>query len=386
MKVLILDDETKRATDWQTALSELGLTAVVPQQEEVVAIIRKLQEHRLAARGGSFMDFRLLDETDLLIVDYDLLGLEGEGWTTGAEVAYAARLLSRVKTIVVVNQYGTNSFDLTMRRTIFSHADVDVGSAQITNAGLYSAKDFSGFRPWHWPDLCSESKRHQAFVDFVLDHLDDAISDQFGFDLENPESSRYLSKETCGAISLNESVTFRELAKANRSGGLFSVLEKDAPILGVCPEDIIASLAASVLSRWVDRFVLPNQDVFIDFPHAVSSVPWIMSGHAAIEDWNSFGLTHAPAFAVDLSDQTVKHSFLASRAIYWREDVFKLPRPEGFSMSSVPDFVFCEDSSRFVPVDDAMEFTANLESYMNRRWVCRVDRDVIYEPQAYLLE
>lgn len=386
MNVLILDDETERANAWRGSLQEFGIEATVPNIKGVADLIQKLQEHRLHARTGTFHDFHLFDEVDLLIVDYDLLGLHGHGWTTGAEIAYAARLLSRVGPIVVVNQHGTNAFDLTMRRAAFSHADLDVGSQQIVNKGLFTSSDFKGYRPWFWPNLTTEPARLEEFSRFACENLNASVASTLGFKIDDPSSPRFLTREVCSPIALDSDVTFRQIATASRSGGLSSILEKDQMVLDVLPDDLIGRIAASVLSRWIDRFVLPNQDVLIDFPHAVVAAPWLMKGHQELEAWNDFGLRSQAPSAVDLERCKVPLKFVSSRDVYWREDIDAIDRPDGFAMSSVPDFVFCEDISRFNEVKNAKEFSANLESYLSGRWVRADDSTVLFEPQAYLLE
>lgn len=386
MNVLILDDETGRAETWCSHLKGYGIAATVPSTQGVSDLIQRLQEHRLSARKGDFRDFRDFDEVDLLIVDYDLLGLDGHGWTTGAEIAYAARLLSRVGPIVVVNQHGTNAFDLTMRRAAFSHADLDVGSQQIVNRGLYTSSDFKGFRPWFWPNLCSEPSRLRDFSKFAGENLDEPVASKLGFEIDNPGSRRFLGREVCSPVALDPDVTFRQIAASSRSGGLSSILEKDQNALQCLPEDIVARIAASVLSRWIDRFVLPNQDVIVDFPHAVAAAPWLMRESSDLNEWNDFGLRYQAPTAIDLTRCKVSHPFISSRDVYWRENIEEIACPRGFEMSSVPDFVFCEDISRFDEAQNAKEFSANLESYLSRRWIREGDSGVLFEPQAYLLE
>src|SRR5207253_3989616 len=72
------------------------------------------------------------------------------GSDTGESVAYLARCYSNCGYIIELNQFGTNWFDLTLSGSLDSYADLNIGSDQLANPGLWSDQ-FAGFRPWSWP-------------------------------------------------------------------------------------------------------------------------------------------------------------------------------------------------------------------------------------------
>lgn len=187
LKILLLDDDTARAKDWAEKISQLeGCTALAPEKNEVRELISVLFKRRKEGRlhGAKFWEVScdLVDSADLLIIDYDLQNLDDNGeWTTGSEVAYSARLVSKAKFMVVINQRGANRFDLTMVKAAESRADLDVGGVQLINPGLWQSTEFKGYRPWHWPNLKAEPARVAEGVAFVKANLDTPIFTSLGF-------------------------------------------------------------------------------------------------------------------------------------------------------------------------------------------------------------
>ncbi len=59
----------------------------------------------------------------------------------GHRLAYLARCYSDAKYIVVLNQFGENRFDLTLRGHPEAHADLHIGLRQATNAGLWRREE-----------------------------------------------------------------------------------------------------------------------------------------------------------------------------------------------------------------------------------------------------
>ena len=415
LRILILDDDTKRAVDWATFLNDQdGISSSAPGRKEVESIIEKIHERRVKGRdtGNTWraIDCDPIDQADLLIVDYDLLGLDNHGeWTTGAEIAYTARLVSSVGPILLVNQHGTNPFDLTMRQTINSKADWDVGSDQIVNPGLWSSSGFFGFRPWSWPNLKIEPSRFKKAYEFIKDKLDDPIAISLGFDTEHTAGSRHPQREAWAWLGIPTwDTTFRELVVPKPIDKLGEkhrnpahLIEKDLPIVEGDNEQI-ALICTSIILRWLERVVLPNQDTLADAPHLAYQMPWLL------RDWNkditwhtleSLGDEAANCFQDELAAHRFKPACLFSRPIYWAEEIREngtLRKPAEFDFSLVPNLVFREDVSNFGPRQDSIEFPTDLPAVDNRRWISDRDKatsiqgsqdvkQVIYEPQSYLL-
>lgn len=399
MRFLILDDETSRAETWAETIRQFLAAddeVVVFERGQVSDVINEIQQKRFEARNGNFESVLALEGYDLVIIDYDLLGLESNGgsagWSTGAEIAYAARLMCDVGPLVVVNQYGNNSFDLTMKRSWFSKADLDLGSHQIVNPGVWSSSGFSGFRPWQWPNLQKEAVRFERMTAFVKENLDHSIVETFGFDLEDTASPRYIGYELAGLLGIkDEGVTFRELLTTNTDVRVFHVLEKDLAILQAMNDDRLARVTAVVVWRWLEKIVLPNQETLSDLPHLALELPWIYKEWKDPHQWNRLSdLTLTAELDPLVGECAFVPDFMFSRPVYWggllKE---KIGRPEDFNVSQIPNLVFCEDTSQFVNEEDATDFPSDLPAFEKQRWVKNGSPDfaieVSYEPQSYLL-
>ncbi|WP_156160513.1 hypothetical protein [Pseudomonas sp. 21] len=408
MNIVILDDDTPRAESWvdsmRTSIGGDGHSVTALSVPEVSEVISSLHKSRYSAREGEYKTVAQLDEVDLLIVDYDLLGLDTEGtsaWSTGAEVAYAARLMSLVGPIVVVNQYGTNSFDLTMRRTSPSYADLDLGSKHVTSAELWRSSDFTEFRPWHWPNLLVEPVRFKDLSNFIEANIDKSIIETLQLNIEDFDSPRYIPHELLARLGLlpDKSITFRSLLTGRRGEGklqpnpisVFNILEKDAKIIEKLPNRNLANLAAAVLSHWIERLILPNQELICDAPHLVSRYPWVLENYKDESAWRKIcDLHEVHGLVPDLEKFRVYPECLVSRPAYWGQEVKgSIKRPVDFSIRDIPNLAFCEDASRFVDKSSCKSYPSDLQSFDRERWV--VDElsaggeKVNYEPQAYLL-
>lgn len=397
LKVLILDDENDRALSWKERLSEFVKADItVFEKKDVSKLITELHRSRLSSRSGKFEYAVGYDEYDLFIVDYDLLGLDETdtpAWSTGAEIAYTSRLMTKAGPIVVVNQYGTCNFDLTMKRTLSSYADYDVGSEQITNPGLWKSENFSGFRPWHWPDILAEVDRLKRFRNFILGRLDERVMDTLGFELQDVTSPCYLSYDIAGLLGVKSggSETFRDIAVNGVGLSVFNILEKDKPIVECMPDEQLASLCCAIVSHWLERIVLPGQQAVADAPHLISRFPWLLNSPEQREAWTAASTLNVPeSIDQNLCNFVAGETFFYSKPAYWIQKVEQaFPVPEQFDISKVPDLVFCEDSSRFNDRSASSSYPSDLVGYDNERWVegklRSGDKDVSYEPQAYLL-
>lgn len=407
LNVLILDDDTSRAQDWASQLNNMGgMAANAPDSEGVKQIFKKIYERRLKGRedGNNWraIDCDPLDDAKLLIVDYDLLGLDDSGeWTTGAEVAYAARLVSSVGPILLVNQHGTNPFDLTMRQAINSKADWDVGSDQILNPGLWTSSGFAGFRPWAWPNMRDEPLRFTRAIKFIRDNLDGSITETLGFDFEASAEGKFPSREAwawLGLPSLDSS--FRELVISDTSSrSSMHIALKDVAVLDGDDEQI-ARVAAAIILRWLEKVVLPNQDILADAPHLAYQMPWLLGDWDKEDSWHTLErLDGHEVLREEVAPNRFEPTCLFSRPVYWAEQIRQsdaLSKPKGFDFPSVPNLVFREDVSNFGAPQESMEFPTDLPAIDNRRWISNRDKaasldgpqdvkQVIYEPQSYLL-
>lgn len=398
MKILILDDETERAQRWKLKIESYGnYEAVVPKPKDVSDIIADLHAKRLESRKNGYHASVVFEGYDLIMVDYDLLGLEsetgGSAWSTGAEVAYAGRLMCDAGPIVVINQFGTNSFDLTMSRTTASYADLDVGSEQVTEKSLWCASDFTSFRPWHWPNLSIEATRFSKMHNFVHENFNESITKSLGFDVSDVESPRFIGHEILGYLGIEntEDVTFKQLLTQRRDIRVFNILEKDLPLLINMDDHSLARVCSVVISHWLEKIVLPNQEVLADLPHLAPQLPWVVSNYKEEGSWNDLcDLSGAAPLPVSLDRFRFAPSFMFSRPVYWAEEAKGELEGQGdFDIHSMPNIAFCEDISSFINNADAKNFPSDLLAFDKERWVkgdlkCGVV-SVNYEPQSYLL-
>jgi hypothetical protein len=397
VKVLILDDETTRAEGWKVSLDKIVHgEVVVYTPAQVSNVISELHTVRLASRSKVFAPLKALDGFDLIIIDYDLLGLEmaaPAAWATGAELAYSIRLMSDVGPIVVVNQFGTNAFDLTMRRGVSSYADVDVGSAQIEASGLWQSHGFGPYRPWHWPDLHREVSRFALVHEYILQRLDEPVMATLGFDLEDHEAWNYISYEVAaflGASQQKKGTTFRDIVRSNDGLRLFNILEKDLTILEGFSDSQMARVSAAIVIHWLEKIVLPAQEVIADIPHLSAQLPWVIRDPSSPDAWNALCRLDADHAPEALTPFTVGPEFLFSRPVFWAEKARReIEFPEDFVFSSLPPLQFCEDTSSYVPEEDASSFPSDVIAFDKKRWVKVVKNSelptVNYEPQSYLL-
>lgn len=295
--------------------------------------------------------------------------------------------------IVVINQFGTNSFDLTMSRTSSSYADLDVGSEQVAEHSLWLASGFSGFRPWHWPNFLLEKTRFSEMHEFVLSNFDSPITQVLGFEVVDVESPRFIGHEILGYLGIEstEAVTFRQLLTERRDIRVFNVLEKDLPLLNNMDDRSLARVCSVVVSHWLEKIVMPNQEVIADLAHIAPQLPWVLSDYSDESSWNNLcALTDDVAIPESLIEFRFKPSFMFSRPVFWAEEVKAGLEGQGeFDIHKLPSLKFCEDVSSFMQAADAKNFPSDLLSFDKERWVqgdlkCG-NTSVNYEPQSYLL-
>src|SRR5437667_7791458 len=123
-KILICDDVSAERTRWKKSLEQIPSVEHAFDVEVIVDKVFRdtltdLEKRRRKARDrtveASEWGQNIFDTAAILIVDYDLLEFNKEDYITGEGVAYLARCYSRCGLIVALNQFGVNSFDLTLR-------------------------------------------------------------------------------------------------------------------------------------------------------------------------------------------------------------------------------------------------------------------------------
>ncbi len=384
LKVAICDDESSNREFWKNELDKLDGFREHFEIELVVAeatndgpfrqAIDSLGERRRAARNqpSEYGNESLFDQFDVLVVDYDLINAVHGDWITGEEIAYLARCYSRCKTIVAVNQFGSNPFDLNLTGHFpDSFADVNVGDKQVANPGLWSS-EWPGysFRPWCWPILEKLVRDFDKRVNDLLDgNLDRAIKDVLSFD---DEAWLLLPREMIAYITPRESkkppkeFTAREIVENSPLG----MRHKDEPL----NDEAVARIAAARLSHWLDYAVLAAQNILVDAPHLVERYP-SLTGEAmpSLDRLNDFARIADPT-ELGLDERLASMAFskphwLSRPAWYWplvarAEWIEEVKNPWS---SESPDAFFCEDVSHFEKMTHTRNFPIRVPSVYDTR-------------------
>ncbi|MDY7229030.1 hypothetical protein [Hyalangium rubrum] len=395
--VLICDDETTAERKWHEALERVqavkghfdvkGIDESKPERvvrtfrEEIAILERRRSEARKGKDSG---EPSIFDEASILIVDFDLIRLDQgkeEVYLTGESVAYLARCYSRCKIILALNQFGDNVFDLTLKGHPESFADLNLGGSQVHEPGLWG-EHTKRFCPWAWPSLPKALADFDQRIQDIKNNMDRPILEFLEFPASVVSSiPNSILAFIAGGTKKPQEVTFEDFLEPMGNG----LKRKDAPWPQAGAKERIA---VARISKWLERMVLPGQDILVDAPHLVLRYPSLLKKKATIlESWNATTFLAAPLDRLGIHHEKIsrfafkKAHWLSRPAWFWRElsecqDIEEVARPWS---SKAPDVVFCEDTSRFVRHDKAKEFAADLPSPFVRRYVEEVAR-VTYKP------
>ena len=392
-KILIYDDELGFRGKVRELIESLTFVADAfeintpdkPKFEESLKVLEGRQ--RTFRKTGTWDGERMaLDDTSIFVVDYDLF--EFIPHLNGETLAYLARCFSTCG-LIVGYRYGDNAFDLTLRGELRgeprSFTDLYVGGTQLDNPGLWRATEVTevSFRPWHWPILPDYLRDFEKKVEDVEESLtgDVPICQLLGF---SPELFAMLPRSIGQFLGAKPSeTTFRRFVTESGNG----LEQKDVTSAEDVSDAVLARVGAARISKWLERLVLPEQDILVDAPHLVSRYPSRMTGDVTnIETWNrtarltsheELGLT------TDLIEpfRLKKDHWLSRPVWFWDdlrqcEDITEVREPWKFER---PNWIFCEDMSRFYDGGDYKEFVADVESPFARRFV-RWFEGVEYRP------
>lgn len=399
LKIRIHDDEQDRAHKWCSDLKALvGAEPDVDvlSSEDIAGWLTQLVERRLGWREmGQLGDQEgPFDDIDVLVIDFDLLNTSSQDLplpiATGEQVAYLVRCFSACKYIIGMNlpTYAGNGYDLTLRGHLESYADLNIASEQLANPGLWT-EQFAGYRPWHWPIVPDYLLTWEERVKDAREGLDNPVYEVLGLPEQLFEQLPRSIGEFLGPNC--ESVTVREFALASRNG----LMPKDSPPKGQPDPNVLARIAAARLSKWIERRLLPGQDILIDAPHLIERFPSLLGeDRQAMAKWNEairLGHRESSVIGRDLIGEFAfaKHHWVSRPVWLWRdirenEAIREIREPWQIQ---TPKWVFCEDASRFC--DEFVEFRAELESPYSSRYI-RSDQSsdkvsVDYRPKSRLL-
>ena len=378
LNVLVYDDITDTAERWGKAIKEAfpfpGVTAEVAGREEFQELLELINSRRKVWRDSDNptpeCEERPIDKADVVVVDYDLFEYSDTTDTTGSRLAYLLRCFSTCGFIIILNEYGKNVFDLSLRTPTSDFADIHVGDEQLGNPGLWKSP-FRGYRPWYWPVVPSARENFEKCVREVQENLDKPILEFLALKRVIDWFPRR-AREFLSVKKKLEEVTFRDFVKSAHGG----IAAKDSLI----PEQMARVVAARVITL-LNLEILPEQSVLIDAPHLVSRFPSLLSqGSDSIENWDKLCNPISSEIDVLLSDNLRQFKFqkehwLWRPAWYWPD----INRDEGISEVKEPwsfqetELVFCENISRFVPLAVAQDFTAVVSPPFIKRFIFKSD-------------
>lgn len=158
--------------------------------------------------------------------------------------------------------------------------------------------------------------------------------------------------------------------------------------LGVRPKQTASPeerlrVAVCGLRRWLERVVVPSQNILIDLPHLLQRDPWLVSRREDLEQWNRHpGYWFPDDAGVCPAAFNEPVSRLLGRNVW---NVLDLPRRPSGERVLPTDPVFCEDTSTFVLLTDAVDVMTDIESPQPHRFVRRVP-GVEYSPRNRLVK
>ena len=401
--VVVCDDDAERVGAWADRIRQVAEAAaafeIQPLAPHTFAdAFRGLLERKASARtrqappnDQKISDaLSLIDVADVLVIDYDLTPdagrtpdpvddpdtLEELIGKTGEEFAYLARCFSTAAAIVVVNQkVQRRVFDLTLQQFAESFANVNVTARYLESRALWTGSD-GDFRPWSWPRLVDLPRVVRQTWGLASD-LDLPVLKALGL---NDDQHLYAFTQPQLDLFGDDplSATFRDLATQSDYG--LNAKDRGADV----DDPALQRVAAAAVSRWLEWRVVPGQNVLVDAPHLAQRYPRLLRGDLAdLSVWNDAAdLSKGDVLDPELvARATIPASAWTSRAVWSLPKIMELGSslltraPNGGS-----SLVFCEDTSRFVELDQATEIEIAVPTPYFQRFVEIVD-DVDYTPR-----
>lgn len=373
INVLVYDDKPDIASLWVRNIEEAYSDANVSQvgQEGFLQLIELVQRRRSAWRSDGDIGSwdHAADKADVIVIDYDLLDYSDSADTTGTRLAYLLRCFSRCGLIVVLNQFGPNNFDLTLSRPSDDYADVHVGGEQIGNPGLWK-EPIEGYRPWSWPIIPDARSNFEKCADEVKRNADSPILEYLGLD----KVIDWLPKRARDFLLPGkiEEITFHDFVHISKGG----LLPKDR----VLDSYQIARIAAARIRTWLNLIILPEQNVLVDAPHLISRFPSLIEkADEEIKTWNQLCSPTGSGIGGLLNEVSKPYEFSKSHWLWRPAWLWPLLRgQEKIEEVKYPgsgkeyDWVFCEDLSRFLPIDYTRSFISDVSPPFTKRYVLDV--------------
>lgn len=360
------------------SFKEVKLLDNIKFRDEFAKLVKRQKSER--NRRTEWSDESEFDKAAIVVLDYDLLNWsESNYYVTGELIAYLVRCFSDCALILGLNRYGTNIFDLTLMGHPDSYADLNIGNEQLDNLGLWEDQR-GGFRPWYWPNILGWLKDFEIRNREIADDPNAKLFDSLGLD----DSYNLLSKNALSYIGSDpKKLTFRSFVL--ESGNGLKRLDRR-------PTDkMIGRIAAARVSKWLERFVLPGQDVLVDAPHLVARFPSLLISDGFSRKTLD-ATTKLDGSPLGINENSIREfemkprNWLSRRAWFWPKVVEsgKIDEVSEPWFKKQLKYVFCEDSSTFLPRSSAKEFLADVDSPYVTRFVANFS-GVEYRPSSRLV-
>lgn len=387
MKIMVCDDEQAMAEEWLGEISNvapdgLEIDFLTDPKSDVEVLSRRKkaikEDNDFAAEPSIF------DKIDILVVDYDLVLLDGDGSrTTGEGVARLARAYSSCGAIVVMNQYKGSQFDLGMRGHLESHADVNVDADLVGMAALWSIVEPTEkiFNPSIWTPVPMLLEAAVIFIEKLkAAGMDAPLMEVIGLDaaaLAELSDSAYAFVDTKAQTAEQlAKLTLRTFLEGTLDDAVAVRIERQKP-------EFLYSFAAFRLRKWLDRSVLRPMDVLIDAPHLCERMPFLFDAEKVDiktpEGWTA-GLVRPPEnLRQDILEKFVNKAaseILGKPVFNWyaieNDEAIDEMQEKHFEKHA-NRFSFAEDTSRFVVADQLTRYRADFHNFGDRRAIENVD-------------
>lgn len=370
LRIAIVDDQQHflQAAD-QAARAHLEKEPDIAQfaGEALRDLVEQLSA--LQKNGGVSNDF---DDLDLVLLDYDLRNEDNIGLTTGADIARLLRTHTNCGPIILTNPFvgpgRERRFDLNLTCDLELVSDLEVGSDFLGNHGIWRDDEWPFLRPSTWPTLSRFPQRLANFTSAIESRLDDPLVEFL------PSLGDHLSSFTSDEIQWigqePTTVRLRDIAGTES----FSLLSP--PGRSPVPDEVAPRYVASRLIKWLDQYLRIRGISIVDAPHMIAQQPSVLGVDADSISGRAFDtVLEAEALNTDLLNAASDLSEWCSRLVWWNDERGRAELRDIVGSDSSPgmDYVFCEDSSRFLGRDQAQSYLLDIPSAYRRRWISDPD-------------
>ena len=420
MKILVCDDRKQNCTALMETIrgaisEEAKVEGLSPTElgKTLEALFSSIESF-LDGDCRSTVEKTRFDDYDLIVIDNNLTHLKvSSGRLTAESIAGYIRAFTTGKYIISVNKNPDVDFDLRFligdyhTRTDLALNDTHLGNRALWTDNPSDAND--GFIPWYWPRLKGVAKRRQEQIDFVNEHLGNAVLSSLGFDEEAIGVLSYHAKgalssnsRSCGECSIHE-VTFADVFHEVDSLPIWAERNilynaRERPFV----QGAIARVVAAYIDRWFRLDVLGPQEALVDLPHLLMRLPFLLGEKAKdLAEWNNAILEDNPPYGMDstlyenhLAASEFTHKMWSKGPCFWwpslKSNDALSKHFQTVDANVWADVVFCEDRSRFFPRggetggETPVEFSAEFEGSWRSRYVLPINPKG-YSPRTRLM-